>query len=553
MGATAVEEAMSRPARRLPKARAMIVAPQPEAVEAGTEVLAQGGSAVDAALACAFTQGVVDPMMCGIGGLGVMQVYDPRTGTSTILDGLSTAPGAATADMWAGIFERECADGYGYVLKGAVNELGHQAVTTPGILRVFETAHARHGRLPWNRLFEPAIAFAEAGWAVRPHVSAMFTMNEAVYGRRSYTDKLGFTADGTRLYLRPDGTPKRVGEMVHNPELAATLRSVANEGAETFFTGAIAARIVADMQAHGGLLSAADLAGFRLRERAPLEITYRGRRIAVPPPPAGGIVIVEMLRILERFDLVSLGHNAPDYIRIVAEAMKIAGRDKEEHIGDPDFVPPPLDMLLSDTYADACAARIAAGEITSLPRVGSDAKHTTTISAVDADGLVVSLTHTLGTPSGVIPPGTGFMLNGAMNWYDPRPGRAGSIAPGKKRFSSMSPTIVFDGATPVASLGAPGGAWIGVALLQVLLNVLDWGMTMQEAVMAPRFSATTDAIDISNRIPRGVQRAVEGMGYEVKRSPMSFPFAAPHGITLWDNTLEGGCDPQRDGYVGFVA
>ena len=500
---------MPRPLRRIPPAQAMIVAPQPEAVEAGTEVLAQGGSAVDAVLACAFTQGVVDPMMCGIGGLGSMQVFDPATGTHTILDGLSTCPGAATPEMWHSLFERECADGYGYVLKGAVNELGHKAVTTPGILRVFEAAHARFGRLDWSRLFQPAIGFAEEGWMIRPHVAAMFTMNEAAYGRRSYADKLSYTADGTRLYMR-DGAPKRVGDPVRNPELAATLRELAAHGAESFFTGDIARRIIADMAAHGGLLSAADLAGFRIREH-------------------------------------------PEYIRVIAEAMKIAGRDKETHLGDPAFVTPPLDMLLSDTYADACAARIASGEKTALPRVGGDAKHTTTISCVDGKGQVVSLTHTLGTPSGVMPPGMGFMLNGAMNWYDPRPDRAGSIAPGKRRFSSMSPTIVLEGNTPVVTLGAPGGAWIGVAILQVLLNLLEWGMTMQEAVQAPRFSATTDAIDISNRIPRSVQRTVEAMGYEVRRSPMSFPFAAPHGITTWDGSLQGGADPQRDGYVGMIA
>ena len=183
----------------------------------------------------------------------------------------------------------------------------------------------------------------------------------------------------------------------------------------------------------------------------------------------------------------------------------------------------------------------------------ADSANTTTISCVDADGMVASMTHTLGTASGVIPPGTGFMLNGAMNWYDPRPGRAGSIAPGKKRFSSMAPMVVFEGETPVMTLGAPGAAWIGVALLQVVLNVLEFGMTMQEAVMAPRFSATTDAIDIGNRIPRGVQRAVEAMGYEVRRNFHSYPFAAPHGITLFDGVLAGGADPQRDGYVAGVA
>jgi gamma-glutamyltranspeptidase/glutathione hydrolase len=530
----------------------MITAPQPEAVEAGVCILKAGGSAMDAVMACAFTQGVVDPLMCGIGGLGSLQVFDPESGRHEVIDGLSTCPGACTADMWIDIFERECSDGYGYVLKDGVNELGHTAVTTPGILRLFEAAHSGYGRLPWAELFGPAIGFASGGWMIRPHVSAMMNTNEAVYGRLPYVAKLAATPDGTALYLRPDGTPRRVGETVVNRDLAATLGAIATEGVETFYTGDLARRIVADMQAHGGLLSAADLAGFRSRRHAPLEIVYRGRRVATPPPPAGGIVVAEMLRILERFDLVALGHNSPEYIRVVAEAMKIAGLDKETHIGDPDFVTPPLAMLLSDATADAYAARICAGEKTSLPRVSGDSRHTTTISCVDDQGMVVSLTHTLGVPSGVIVPGTGFMLNGAMNWYDPRPGRPGSIAPGKRRFSSMTPTLVFEGAAPVMTLGAPGGAWIGVAILQTLLNVLDWGMTMQEAVMAPRFSATTDVIDLSNRIPHATERAVQAMGYQTRRSPMSYPFAAPHGIALWDGVLEGGADPQRDGLAAGV-
>src|SRR5262249_49579603 len=299
-------------------------------------------------------------------------------------------------------------------------------------------------------------------------------------------------------------------------------------------------------------LGAGDLANFRPQRVDPLSVRYRGFTVALPLPPAGGIMVAEMLRILERFDLVALGHNEPAYIRVVAEAMKIAGRDKDRHIGDPRFMPPPLDRLLSDAYADECATAIRQGERVALTRVGADAPHTTTVSCVDRDGLVVTLTHTLGLPSGVIPPGTGFMLNGAMNWYDPRPGRAGSIAPGKRRFSSMSPTIVFDGEGAVATLGAPGGAWIPIAILQVLLNLFDWGMGIQEAVMAPRFSATSDAIDVSNRIGRPVERALAAMGYPVRRSALSYPFAAPHGITMFDGALEGGADPQRDGYAAGI-
>jgi gamma-glutamyltranspeptidase / glutathione hydrolase len=543
---------MSRPERRLPEPRAMIVAPQPEAVEAGVAILEAGGNALDAVLACALTQGVVDPMMCGIGGLGVLQILDPATGDHLVLDGLSTCPAACVEGMWEAAFQGECPDGYGYILRGHVNELGHTAVTTPGILRVFAEAHRRWGRRDWASLFEPAIATASEGWLVRPHVATMFALDERAYGRLSYRDKLAFTEDGARLYLREDGSPKRLGDTVRNPDLATTLATLAREGAEDFYTGGIARRILADMERHGGLLSAADLADFRPEIGPPLTVDYRGRIVAVPPPPAGGIMVAEMLGILERFDLVALGHNSPEYMRVVAEAMKVAGLDKDRHIGDPRFVPPPLERLLSDAYAEERAAAIRAGEKVHLPRVGADSQHTTTVSCVDADGIVVSLTHTLGLPSGVIPPGTGFMLNGAMNWYDPRPGHAGSIAPGKRRFSSMSPGIVLEAGRAVATVGAPGGAWIPIAILQALVNLLDFGMTMQEAVQAPRFSATSDAVDISNRIPRATQRALEAMGYEVRRSPASYPFAAVHGIAMWDGRLEGGADPQRDGLAAGI-
>lgn len=544
---------MPRPTRTIPAPRAMIVAPQPEAVEVGAAMLEAGGNAIDAMLATAFTQGVVDPLMCGIGGLGVIHISDPATGRHEVIDGLSTCPAACTPEMWAADFEGECSDGYGYRVRNAANELGHRAVTTPGILRTFALAHARYGRKPWGDLFEGAIGLARDGWIVRPHVAGVFGTDEAIYGRRPYLQKLRHTAEGAALYCRPDGTPKRLGDTVQNPALAATLATIARDGAESFYTGAIAATIIADMKANGGLLSAADLAGFTPRPSAPLWISYRGRQLAVPAPPAGGIMVAEMLCILERFDLVALGHNSPGYIRVVSEAMKIAGRDKDEHIGDPDFVVPPLAHLLSDAYADDCAARIRRGEKTALTRTLTDSKGTTTISCVDRDGMVVSVTHTLGVPSGVIPPGAGFMLNGAMNWYDPRPGKAGSIAPGKRRFSSMTPTMVFEDGKPVATLGAPGGAWIGVAVAQALLNLLDFGMGMQEAVMAPRFSATTDVIDIGNRIPRATQRALEAMGYEVNRSAATFPFAGVHGISLWDGQLDGGADPQRDGYAAAVS
>jgi len=544
---------MGRPARRVPPARAMIVAPQPEAVEAGAAVLAAGGNALDAVLACAFTQGVVDPMMCGIAGLGVMVLHDPKTGRQIVFDGLAPCPAAAHQTMWSNRFQRECSDGYGFVLDGAVNEMGRTAATVPAILRIFADAHGEFGRMDWSSLFDGAIACARDGWMVRPHVHTMMAMDESAYGRVSTAEKLKLTEDGARLYLRADGTPKRPGERVVNPELAATLALIARDGADAFYTGEIARRIVADMETHGGLITAADLAAVRSRRVAPLRVTHAGRTLVLPPPPAGGIFVGEVLRILSHFDLPALGHNSAAMIAILAEAMKIAGLDKDTHVGDPDFVPVPVDTLLGDAHTGDAADRIRRGERASLARVGAEPKGTTTISCVDAEGMVVSVTHTLGVPSGVVVPGMGFMLNGAMNWYDPRPGRATSYAPGKRRYSSMSPLLVMEGETPVATLGAPGGAWIGVALAQVLVNLLDFGMGIQEAVLAPRVSATSETLDLSLRIPRAAEAALQADGYAVKRVPTTYAFAGVHGIAMWDGVLEGAADPQRDGYAAGIA
>ena len=544
-----------QPARRLPPARAMVTAAQPEAADAGLVTLRAGGNAVDGAVAAALVQGVVDPLMSGLGGYGVLHAYDPHTKATLLLDGQGGCPAACTETMWADRIVGETTDGFGFIVRDFVNECGHQSVTVPGIVAVLAQAHTQLGRLPWAELFGPAIELAEAGWIVRPHNYTVFTQDERRYGRMNYGEKLSVTADGRRIYLHPDSSYRRIGETIRNPDLAATLRTLAQDGPDSFYRGALARRIADDMARHGGLLTEADLAGFEPEVQEPIRVGYRGYELATNRPPGGGVMVAEMLRILEQFDLVALGHNTPEYIRVVAEAMKIATRDKDAHISDPRFVAPPLDRLLSEPYAQSCAAAIRRGEKASVPRLQApkgDPKETTHVSCVDADKLVVSLTHSLGIPSGVIPAATGFILNGCMSVFDPRPGRAGSIAPGKRRFASMCPSIVSKDGQPVMTLGAPGGTWITLGVLQVILNVLDWGMGMQEAISAPRFVATSNVIDISNRIPRSVQRAVEAMGYPIKRSALSYAFSGVHGIALFDGKLDGGADPQRDGMVASL-
>lgn len=528
----------------------MISAPQPEAVEAGLDVLENGGMALDAAIATALVQTVVDPQMCGIAGFGTLHIYLPGKGVHTTLDFHGRAPLAVKPDMWEHLISHEAEDGWGFILKGRVNELGYRAITTPRTLAAFDTALRRWGTRPLADLLEPAIAYCEDGWQVRPHVWS-FWNKPARLGRDSNRGIVSTFPATRKIYCKPGGSMFEVGDTLRNPDMGRTLRRVADKGVADFYEGEIAAEIIADMQANSGLITARDLATCAPEENPPLWGTYRGYRIATNNPPGGGIMLIEMLNILEKFDLSALGHNSPEYIRVVSEAMKIATADKDMKVGDPRFVDVPVAMLTSKPYAAELAARIRRGEKAHVPRFnsgGAESKHTTQVTAVDEHGNCVTMTHTLGQPSGVVTDGLGFMYNGAMSVFDPRPGRAGSLAAGKARFSALSPTIVFRGEKPYLVLGAPGATYITMGNLQVMLNVLDFGMNAQEAISAPRFAATSDTIELSNRILRRTEQALQSQGYATRRYPESFGFAWVHAIRIGDDgRLDGGADPATDG------
>lgn len=530
----------------------MISAPQPEAVEAGALALKAGGNAVDAAIACALVQTAVDPQMCGIAGFGSMHLFLPGLGRHLLLDFHGRAPLAVRPDMWEDLIEREAEDGFGFILKGRVNEMGYGSITTPMSLRAYDEALRRFGAMDLASLLEPAIEYAENGFMVRPHVSYFWEVREAA-GRLPQIKKFKCSAGARKIYFKDDGALRRPGEFLKNPDMAQTLRRIARDGVGDFYEGAIAGEIVADMEANGGLISAEDLAAAMPEDHEPLWGDYRGYRIAVPPPPAGGVMVLEMLNIVENFDLAAMGHNSADYIATVSEAMKIATVDKDNHVGDPRFVDVPLDRLLGKAYAADMAARIRSGEKTHVPRLGggggSESKDTTQVSAVDEFGNCVSMTHSLGMPSGVVTDGLGFMYNGCMAVFDPRPGNPGSLAPGKSRFTAMAPSIVFDGDKPYFVVGAPGGAFITMGVAQAILNVIDFGMDAQQAISAPRFCATSDAIDIANRIPRFVEAELKARGYPVRRTYLSYHFAGVHGVRIKDGAWDGGADPGRDGMV----
>jgi gamma-glutamyltranspeptidase/glutathione hydrolase len=307
----------------------MVSAPQPEAVDTGLNVLSDGGNVMDAAVAAALVQTVVDPQMCGIAGFGSMQVYQADTKQFTCIDFHGRAPRSVRPDMWADLIERECDDGFGFVLKGRVNEVGYTSMTTPMTLKALDEGTARFGSRSLSQLIQPAIEYCEQGFMVRPFLTHFWNLPSVAgrMGRREAMTGLPATA---KIYTRDDGTLYPLGDTLKNPDLGRTYRRIAEHGAEDF-----ARDIDADMQAHGGHLSLADLADCATEDNPPLRGSYRGMEVVTNPPPGGGLMILLMLNILEHFDLAAMGHNSPQYIATVAEAMKFATVDKDRRIGDP--------------------------------------------------------------------------------------------------------------------------------------------------------------------------------------------------------------------------
>ncbi|MDX2328496.1 gamma-glutamyltransferase [Sinorhizobium medicae] len=533
---------------------ATIVAPQPEAVEAGAHVLERGGNAIDAALACAFVQGVVDPQMAGIGGFGSMHVHMPKKGVHEVLEFYARAPLKATPDMWLGAIKHQSRDGFGYVLEGNVSDIGYLAVCTPGSLKGYETALRDYGTFDWADLIAPAIRYARDGFMIRSHMHWYWTKDQSDDGFANTYEKLRYSVTGRRVYFHEDGDIRNVGEMLVNTDMAQTLERIAHSGgSDIFYHGEIAEQIAEDFKANGGLIDRQDLARYELSRVKPVWGEYRGHRIATSPPPGSGFPMLELLHIMEQFDVGTMQHGSAQHIRILFEAMKRMTIDKDAHMGDPAYVEVPYEKLLSRDHAAALAASIKAGERAHVSRLDRSQRETTHISVIDKDGNAVAMTHTLGSPSGAITDGLGFMYNGTMSRFNPVPGKPGSIAPGKRRPSSAAPTIVFKDDEPSIVIGAPGGSYIAPAVAQCLMNMIDFGMPVLEAVVAPRIVGVSNTIDICNRIRHSVEDELRAEGYQVARSPQTYAFAAVHAIRIENGISRGAADPQRDGMAISVA
>ena len=474
-----------------PSRGGMVVSSHYLASAAGNEILNKGGNAIDAAVATAFALAVTLPSAGNVGGGGFL-VYHGRDGEVTTFNFREKATLAATERMYL--------DENGEVRDNS-NHIGLLAVGVPGTVAGMWKAHQRLGRLPWADIVEPAVRLAADGfpstWAMQGWLESLPNRRGSLYD----ATREAFLKDGIRLY--------DPGEVFQQPDLAGTLRRIQDEGHDGFYRGETA-RLIADfMAANGGLITKEDLARYEADELEPIHSTYRGYDVyAMAPPSSGGIALVEMLNILEGYDLTDIGHNSAQYLHLLTEAMRRAYADRAFYIGDPKFNPNmPIERLISKSYADKLRSSIdmdlaSKSDSAAFNRVFTEeSEETTHYSVVDADGNAVSVTYTLefGYGSSIVVPGTGFLLNNELGDFNAIPGRTNSrgtigtapnlVAPQKQPLSSMTPTIIAKDGRPLLVIGSPGGRTIINTVLQVVLNVINHGMTQSafgRAIESPR-------------------------------------------------------------------
>lgn len=529
----------SRGAPAWARGAAVVAADNPLAADVGLAVLADGGSAVDAAISTALAVCVVHPSSCGIGGGGFMVIYEPGDG-AVALDYRERAPGAARPEL----YERDGAYDPARSRRGAL------AVGVPGEVAGLAAAHARFGRLPWSRLVAPAAALARDGFPVSAHLAGRIA---------AQAEALGADAELRSIYLDPQGEPWPAGAVLRNPALAATLDRIAAEGPSAFYAGAVAQAIAAEVRARGGVLDAEDLAAYRPTWRAPLATRYRGAAVyTMPPPSGGGPALVLALRTLERYDVAALGLASPTRFHLFAEILKHAFADRARASGDPAFdaLPP-----LPAQDASPLAGRIRASSTLPPEAYGSTAPPpadggTSHLSVIAPDGSAVACTTTINTAFGALigVRGTGIVLNNEMddfsfdspNLFGLAPGRTNRIAPGKRPASSMTPTVAVEDGQAVVSVGASGGPLIVSATLLVLSNVLDFGLPPEAAVAAPRMHHQwqPDVLLVEPGVRPIDRTALERVGHTIREIP---GIAAVSLATDLAASPAGAGDPRKGG------
>ncbi len=488
--------------------RAMVVTNHPLASAAGAEMLLGGGNAIDAATAALFALTVVEPMMVGVLGGGIAHIR-LAGGRHVVIDALGTAPALAHDAMYETVSD-ELPDYRKTV--GRANEVGPLAVAVPGALAGWCRALGDFGTLSVADVAAPAIRLAERGFTATPYL-ADCVADLACDLRRDPELAARFL---------PGGAPLRAGHRVVQPEYAEALRAIARDGPGALYGGALGDALADAMSRTGGLVRREDLDTYRVIEREPILGTYRGFEILGPPPPASsGVHVVQMLNLLEGFDMRGTGFGSADTLHVLAEAMKIAFADRAVATADPAFVDVPVERLTDKGYADERRRLIDPVRTRRwAPGVpGGESGCTTHVTVADAEGNVVATTQTVNGLFGacVQIPGTGMIANNYMLNFDPHPGRALSVEPGKRVFTSMAPMMVRRDGQLLHALGLPGGLRIFPSALQALVNLLDHGMTLQEAVEAPRIWTEGGVVEMEERFPAEVANELVGRGHEVAR------------------------------------
>jgi gamma-glutamyltranspeptidase/glutathione hydrolase len=551
--------------------RGMVVARDLRGARVGLEVLRRGGNAVDAAVTMAFALGVVEPMSSGIGGGGFLVVHEAASGRTTVVDYAMDAPLAAGPDCFA-LEEGTGSSSYGWrKVKDDANVTGHRSVSVPGMVRGLALALERFGTWPLREALAPAIRFAEEGVEATPTLAFSVAMSMPVLSR--------FPASAA-VFL-PGGFPLRYGggfgptDRLVQTDLGRTLRRIGDDGPDALYEGDIGRAIVGHIQEYGGLIAAEDLARYRPTVYDGGQVTtYRDHEIIGVPGACGSITAQQGLNILEGFDLPALGPGSVERLHLEAEAFRRAFADRYCLVADPKQESVPWRGLLSKEYAADRRAEIdparasfsvAAGRpdrddeiplMASRDAVGAAAAplggSTTHLCVVDEQRNVVSLTQTLVNHfgSGVTVPGTGVLLNNAMSWFDPEPGRANSAAPGKRGLNNMSPLVVLRDGRPLMAVGAAGGRKIIHAVARIVGNVIDHGLGIQAAIAAPRIDCSGSNVVVNARFPGDVVADLERRGHRVEvgeEAMFSYPFATALGVLIdhEHGTLHGGVDPYQ--------
>ncbi len=541
-------------AQRVESKNFMVAAANPLAAEAGRDVIAKGGNAIDAMVAVQTALGLVEPQSSGLGGGAFLVYYDAKSGKLTTFDGRETAPMEATPKLFL--------DESGQPLKFMAAVVGGRSVGTPGTVRLLEEVHKRYGRADWAGLLEPATTLAANGFQVSPRLASLVA---------SEGDRLKTYKDTTAYFFDKSGAALKAGTQLKNPAYAETLALLADGGADAFYKGKIAEAIVKTVReaaGNPGVLSLADLSNYRIIERQPICFSYRALDVCgMGPPSSGAIAVGQILGVSEHFDLKALGPENVESWRIIGDAQRLAFADRERYVADTSFVPLPIKGLIDKSYLDERAKLLDGDKALTKEEVkagepgwdhaflfGKDAAlelpSTSHFVIVDKEGNVVSMTTTIENGFGSRLMTNGFLLNNEMTDFSFKTHDGGlpvanRVEPGKRPRSSMAPTIVMKDGKPLLAIGSPGGSQIIGYVAQALIGYIDWGMPVEAVVAQPHLINRFGTYDLeAGTSAEAMAEPLKALGYEVKAGEMN---SGLHAIEITPNGLVGSADPRREG------